>query len=216
VIVVALAFVVPVILVGLNVGLLASEPYLRLEYARPGFPEAPGFGAAERLDAASRSTAFIVSSAGPDILAELEYRGAPLYTEGEIAHLVDVQRLVRALLQAAVLGTVLIGLCAIVARHAGQRGFLRRVLAAGGWVTMVLVLLVAVGVGFAWRTVFTGFHEVLFPPGTWEFPADSGLIRLFPEVFWRDAATAAASLTLLEALALVWLGRRNLIAGDRR
>jgi uncharacterized membrane protein len=48
---------------------------------------------------------------------------------------------------------------------------------------------------------------VLFPPGTWEFPEDSGLIRLFPEVFWQHAAIAIVTLTVAEALLLAWLGR---------
>ena len=40
---------VPVILVALNVRLLASEPFLRWEYGRSGFPSAPGLTDAERL-----------------------------------------------------------------------------------------------------------------------------------------------------------------------
>jgi len=32
---------------------------------------------------------------------------------------------------------------------------------------------------------FVRFHEVLFPQGNWSFPANSILIQIFPESFWK-------------------------------
>lgn len=32
---------------------------------------------------------------------------------------------------------------------------------------------------------FDTFHRILFPQGNWSFPAESMLITLFPEIFWK-------------------------------
>ena len=65
--------------------------------------------------------------------------------------------------------------------------------------------------------LFTTFHGVFFAAGTWTFPSDSLLIRLFPESFWIAAAAAWAALVVLGALVLwlaaLWLDRS---AGEDR
>jgi uncharacterized membrane protein len=69
---------------------------------------------------------------------------------------------------------------------------------------------VAVGllIGIAWSWLFTTFHEVLFPAGTWQFASDSGLIRLFPGRFWYDTALALAGAVGAEGLLVALLARR--------
>ncbi|MFH1071957.1 MAG: DUF1461 domain-containing protein [Nanoarchaeota archaeon] len=58
-----------------------------------------------------------------------------------------------------------------------------------GLVSLAIILLLflfeLVG-GFG--LLFTGFHSLFFPQGNWQFPADSLLITLFPEQFFRDIA----------------------------
>lgn len=198
----------PLVLSGLNVRLLASTSYLRLAYARPGFPAAPGFDTAERLALSARSTAFIVSDEPAASLAALQHDGAPLYTALEVAHLVDVQQLVRSLGAMAVLGGIALVAVGWLRRRSGDRSWVGRAATSGGWACVALSALAAAGVGLAWSSFFTGFHETLFQPGTWQFPVDSTLIQLYPEVFWRDAATALVGLTVLEGVTLVLLGRR--------
>lgn len=104
------AAAVPVTLVTVNVRLLASAAYLRWEYGRAHFPAAPGFTADERLAVAVPSTVFILGDTPPAALAALRRGDAPLYTESEIAHLVDVQRRVRILLAAGAFGAVAVGI----------------------------------------------------------------------------------------------------------
>lgn len=198
---------VPVVLVAVNVRLLASEAFLRWEYARPGFPAAEGFTGAERLAVAVPSTRFILNADDPATLAALRHGGRPLYTPGEIAHLVDVRRVVAGLTWLAILGLVAVGALAFGAGRGRRWGDLALPLARGGWLAIGLVAGVGLGVGVAWPWFFTTFHEVFFAPGTWEFPVDSGLIRLFPGRFWYDTAVILAGLTAAEAAGVIAAAR---------
>jgi hypothetical protein len=204
----AVTLAVPIVLVALDVWLLASVPYLRWAYGRPHLAPPPGFTAAERLAVAEPSTLFIVRPMAPEALAALEHRGAPLYTEGEIAHLVDVKRLVGRLTGLALAGLAVIGLAAAAAARGGEVPTLARAVERGGWLAVGLIAAAAAAIGLAWPLFFTGFHELLFPPGTWQFAPDSALIRLFPERFWLDSAVVLAGLVALEGAAVALLARR--------
>lgn len=204
-----LLLTVPLAAVALNVHLLASEPFLRVVYALPGFPAAPGFTDAERLALAVPSTAFIVRPGPPDGLAALRHRGEALYTAQEIEHLVDVRRVVARFTALGLMAVVVLAAAGLAAwRRRGRRATVGRALARGGWLLVGLVACVGLGIALAWPWLFTGFHQVFFPPGTWQFPLQSGLIRLFPDPFWYSTALALAGLCAAEGLAVAWLGRR--------
>lgn len=202
---------VPVILMAVNVRLLATETFVRWEYARPGFPAAPGFTDAERLAVAVPSTLFIVRTVDPAELAVLTDDGRPLYTAGEIEHLVDVRRAVTALTWLALAGLAVIGLAVVLAAsggaaRSGRWRDLGTALMLGGGLTIGLVVAIGLGMAVAWPIIFTGFHMLFFDPGTWQFPVDSGLIRLFPNQFWYDSAVWLAGLAALEALVVIAAG----------
>jgi hypothetical protein len=198
---------VPIAAIALNIHLLASDGFLRFEYGRPGFPPAPGFADEQRLALALPGTLFIVNDAPPESLAALHDGGQPLYAADEIAHLVDVRRVVTRLTWLGWLAAlVLVG--ALVAAARGERRPMGRALARGGWLTLGLVLLTGLGVALAWSWLFTTFHELFFPAGTWQFAEESGLIRLFPGQFWYDTALALAGLSALEGLLAAGVGRR--------
>jgi integral membrane protein (TIGR01906 family) len=198
---------VPVVLIALNVRALASERFLRWEYGRPAFPSATGFSDAERMALAVPSTRFILADTAPDALLALRHAGAPLYTSEEIDHLVDVRVLVHRLSRLALAGLVWIVAAGLAAWRVG--GWRRRwagALGRGGALTVAFVLLAGAAVAVAWPLIFTGFHELLFPVGTWQFPIDSGLIRLFPERFWYDSAVAFGVLMVVEGVVLTAVG----------
>lgn len=197
---------VPVVLIAVNVRLLASEAFLRFEYGRPHFPAAPGFSDKARLALAVPSTLYIVGAGTDDDLAALTHDGRPLYTAGEVQHLVDVRRRVVVLSWLALAaGAGIVGAVLLAWRRRSRA--LARAIDRGGWLTLALVAATGTAIGAVWPWFFTTFHEVLFPPGTWQFPEDSGLIRLFPGVFWYDSAIVLAGLTAAEAVALVVVGR---------
>lgn len=71
-----------------------------------------------------------------------------------------------------------------------------------------IVLIAAIGLlGLTdFDTLFARFHGLFFAAGTWTFPSDSLLIRLFPEQFWITAAAAWAGLVVVIATLYALLG----------
>jgi integral membrane protein (TIGR01906 family) len=203
---VAIALAVPLVGLSASIRLLATGPYLRWEYARAGFGPAPGLSVSQREVLAVPSARFIVGGTSIETLAGLTLDGAPLYTEGEIAHLVDVKRRVCLVTALALLGVALCVVAAVLWRSGRYRAW-PRALEAGGWLGLAIVALVGASVLVAWQWFFVSFHRLLFPPGTWQFDADSGLIRLFPERFWLDTAVAVLVLGVIGSALAVAAGR---------
>ena len=56
------------------------------------------------------------------------------------------------------------------------------------WMCLVLPVLVGFIVLVAFGPLFHLFHEILFPQGNWQFPSDSLLIQVFPQLFWVVSA----------------------------
>jgi len=210
---VLVALAVPVMAITLNVHLLASGAFLRWEFGRPGFPAVPGIADVERLALAVPSTLFIVRPMPAADLAALRHDGQPLYTAAEIGHLEDVRRVVARVTTLGLLGGLLVVAALALAWRRGRWAEVGRSLRWGGWLTVGLVVAVGLGMALAWPLLFTGFHRVFFPAGTWQFDYDSGLIRLFPDQFWYDTALALAALSAAEGLLAVlvgrWLARRE-------
>jgi integral membrane protein (TIGR01906 family) len=120
----------------------------------------------------------------------------------EISHLRDVRRvfgLAAGLTLAAALGLAL----AVVL---GARSARSRIFSAAATIALVAVFakaLAAVALGAtAFEPLFAAFHGVFFAPGTWEFPAGSALIRLFPEPFWMLAGVSWAAMAVVLAAAV--------------
>jgi uncharacterized membrane protein len=77
----------------------------------------------------------------------------------------------------------------------------------GGAGALAIVALLAFLSLFDFSAFWTAFHHVLFPQGNWQFPAESALIRLFPQAFFEkfaiDVLLATASYGVV-AIALGW------------
>ena len=125
--------------------------------------------------------------------------GRTLFDQAELDHLADVRRIIERLFALGI--AALAGLAlALAADAATGRRRTRAALVHGGQVAVGLTVLVGVLVAVAWNGLFTAFHMLLFPPGTWQFPSDSRLIQLFPDWFWQSAAAVLAGLLLVEGL----------------
>lgn len=197
VILATLAF--PICALTLAIQLLAGTDYVRWTMARSGYPASPGFSREERLHAAVPSTRFILGAESPETLAALDLRGAPLYQAAEIAHLVDVRRVIgRIRLTGLFLAAA--ALILLARRPRALRLGLARALYAGGTVLLGFLLVLGLGILVNWEAAFTGMHRLLFAEGTWQFAADAALIRLFPDRFWYDTALALVGLLALQGL----------------
>lgn len=135
-----------------------------------------------------------------------EWRGAPAFDAAAVSHLIDVRSVISGARMAtgvsALLLAVYVGWC--VARR--RLGALWAGLgSAAALLGLVVVLAVVVAfTDFEW--LFTAFHGIFFANGTWTFPADSLLIRLFPERFWAVSGAAWAALVVAGGAGLLVAG----------
>jgi integral membrane protein (TIGR01906 family) len=171
-----------------------------------GVPSDAGLQRDEAVSLAEDVRFFVTSERAPELPSV--HDGQEAFDEDAVEHLIDVRevlagvRMLTGLMSAALAAWVAWSL------SRRRRGALARGIEAGGWaVAGVAVggLLLAL-LGF--DSLFDAFHQVFFEPGSWLFPADSLLIRLFPEQFWMVAGVSWATLCLLGAVVLVYVGRR--------
>ncbi|QCU78640.1 TIGR01906 family membrane protein [Citricoccus sp. SGAir0253] len=209
---VLLALFFPVVVLVAAVRLVASPVFLWLEYQRPGFPADPyGFTTEDRLTYGSAGMDYLFNAAPARYLAELRNGGAPLFTDGEVAHMADV-KLVMLVTMAVGLVLAVACLAFMVALSRTAKGGIRRALFAGSaWMLVALVAL-AVLAALGWEQFFAAFHGLFFAEGTWTFRASDALIRLYPGQFWMDAGIAVAAVVLVTLVAVLigtWPTRRR-------
>lgn len=121
----------------------------------------------------------------------------------ELEHLRDVKK---------IMDEVTIGLVVLALVVAGLARYLYsyNLLGEGFFISGffgIVVLLVGIGwlvLSFDW--VFDVFHRSLFTSGSWMFPAQSVLIRRFPEVFFASAAKSILMLTSFMQLVFMMIG----------
>ncbi|MEP7361381.1 MAG: DUF1461 domain-containing protein [Chloroflexota bacterium] len=130
----------------------------------------------------------------------------PVYTNAEAAHLRDARTVLWLGIFLAVVSVVLIG-AALVHRPKDARRW--RAVARGGAGLAVGAVIIGVIGYFAFDALFVLFHEVFFPGGNWEFPADSNMIRLYPFAFWQLTAAALGVLCVIGGGAVWYVARRR-------
>ncbi len=203
----------PILLVLLAVRLVMTPLFLQVEYQRSGFPEDYyGFSTEDRLHYGPVAIEYLLSSADISLLSDLSFSGGgTLYNIRELGHMRDVKIVTQAAFAFGLFGAVLFVLCTLYL-YRTQRARLLAAVARGAWLTIGLIVAIVIGAVVAWDTFFTGFHNLFFTSGTWQFAYSDTLIRLFPEQFWFDAAIVIGAITFagsLIPLLLIWLISRN-------
>jgi hypothetical protein len=124
------------------------------------------------------------------------YAGAPAFDAAAVSHLMDVRAVLTGAREAtgvaALLLATYIGYCVMRGRIDRLRAGMRAAAVLCG----VAVLLAVVAAFTDFSSFFAAFHGLFFKSGTWTFPADSLLIRLFPERFWELSGAAWGALVL--------------------
>ena len=202
------------------------QPWLVwLVYHAPGFPaDEHGLTTAERMHYARLVLGYLRGDAEMPELGGLRFPpgvtappGSCAATPGcgsvfnprEISHLEDVRSALRAATavwwaSAAVLTATL----AMALRRATTITLFQLALARGCWLTLAIIAVILAASLVSFLPLFDAFHAVLFASGTWVFPFEDTLIRLFPERFWRDAFLIHGLLSALLALAVRAAGLR--------
>ncbi len=203
-----IALAVPLVTLALSVRLIATTGFLWMAYHRPGFPtDSFGFDTAERMRLGSYGLEYILNFAPRTYLSELtNSEGQKWFLAKEVEHMTDVKHVMIA---AMILATVWAVLAMLSSRSLKERapGAIRKSIFAGSWLTLALMIALAVLGALGWESFFTRFHELFFPQGNWMFRASDTLIRLYPPQFWVDAGIAVAALAVLLTIltmALSW------------
>lgn len=191
---------------GLGLALLPLEtpPFTAALSERFSRTEEAGLTAEQTARLAEQVRAFVVAGRGalPAI-----YAGAPAFDASAVSHLRDV----REVIAGAHVATAVIGLLAsvvgVVAWRSGRRRLVGAALIRGGAILGTAVVVIAVLAVTSFDAFFSAFHGVFFAAGTWTFPYDSLLIRLFPEGFWATAGAIWGVVALIVATAFALVGR---------
>lgn len=199
-----LVLVLPLALLAAAVRAVATPLFLWAEYHRPGFPaDSYGFSTDERTVFGSYGLDYVMNWAPPGFLGGLrDVDGAQLFLGSEVAHMTDVKIVLQSAL-AVVAVLALLGIVSCLYLRAKAPGAASGALFFGSWLTVALLVALAVAAVLGWQQFFALFHSLFFADGSWTFRASDTLIRLYPTQFWVDAAIAVAGLALLGALAVM-------------
>jgi integral membrane protein (TIGR01906 family) len=199
-----LVLVLPLALLAAAVRVVATPLFLWAEYHRPGFPaDSYGFSTEERMVFGSYGLDYVMNWAPSGFLGGLQGTdGAQLFLGSEVAHMTDVKIVLQSAL-AVVAVLALLGIVSCLYLRAKAPGAASGALFFGSWLTVALLVALAVAAVLGWQQFFTLFHSLFFADGSWTFRASDTLIRLYPTQFWMDAAITVAGLALLGALAVM-------------
>ena len=137
-------------------------------------------------------------------------RRAPVFSEREVVHMIDVKRLMARTWDA---GWAAFGLIVALAagafwcgRRAGLAWLLRAAAAAGGLIVALVVALAVVAmVGF--DEAFRQFHLLFFTNDLWQLTSADALIQLFPQRFFFDTTLLIGGAIVIPAALIGVLGR---------
>jgi integral membrane protein (TIGR01906 family) len=186
-----------VLVVGISLYPLTHATFTRLLVQRYANQQQIGLPESSVKSVAEQVRRFIDDAESPPLPATVD--GRPGFDAAAVSHLVDVRSVI------AGARTVTGILAAIVAVWLATVIALRRfdyippALFFGAAMCVGIVVLGAVAGLLNFDALFTWFHGLFFAAGTWEFPADSLLIEVFPEPFWSTAAAVWAGLVLIGA-----------------
>lgn len=197
------------IALGLSVSILLMPWFTYLMVPASGATKLTGLSTTRVREVAEEVRYFISHRDAPTLPTVID--GAPGFDESSVSHLEDVRDVVIGARWVTLIATLILGIAAAEALSRGELLGVSGGLRTAGWSTVGVVFLGALAGTVDFDTFFTAFHGVFFEAGTWSFPADALLIRVFPLPFWSAAALAWAVLSLLIAAMLLaggFLGRR--------
>lgn len=210
-----IVLLLPILVIGGSVNLLATDQYLALEYAKASFPADPfGFTQQQRFELASSNIHYVRAHLPHDALTRQTLNGNPIYNSREISHMADVRGVLQSVMRIWWFVVGLLILMGSTLWQTKERHVLVAAIRSGGLLTSGMILSIAGLAIFAWQFWFELFHLFFFNPGSWLFSYSDTLIRLFPVEFWFDATLTFSLLSLSGAVLLTWLGwqgRRALV-----
>ena len=208
--VVAVAVLVPPILVINGIRVLANDWYVRFEYGRLP-PDAYGFTRTERTELGLKGLHSILprSDAGIRLLRGARLPdGRPAFRDKELRHMADVRRLMGILYPGHLAALAAISAFALALRLTRSTpAIVARGLQYGAAATLAIAVFTALAVAVDADAFLTGFHAIFFEGDSWRFRDDDTLRRLYPDRFWSETATLLGLGAAAQAVAILVLGR---------
>jgi len=206
---------IPILLVIGSVRVVMTRTWLFWEYTRPGLTvDSYGFNVKDRLTYGPYGIDYLIEQKPIKYLADVRLPAAKClfvttdatdcaaFTEDELGHMADVQRVTSTAFTVGLLVLVIGSVSAFMLWHYARRRFYTA-LRDGGVLTLGLIVTIVLLASVAWDAFFDQFHALFFTAGTWQFDFSQTLIRLYPEQFWFDAVLSVGVLVIAGALALI-------------
>ncbi len=132
--------------------------------------------------------------------------GTPVLKEREQTHMADVRTVFRGLWILALVSLVVL---VAAARRRDRARTWRAVRGGALGLTVGTLVLGVVGL-VAFDQLFSVFHEIFFPAGSYLFdPATDRLVQLFPFAFWDETAMAVGAVIIAIALIVAFVAGRR-------
>ena len=201
--VVAVAIVVPPVLIVNALRVLATGTYTRWELDRLE-PDRYGLTEAQRESLAVLGLESIRPGSQGIVLLERATLpdGSPAFDERELSHMGDVRRVFGGALRAQLVALIAIAVLALALARTRMRAVVPRGLLIGALATLAIAILLVPLILLGFDSFFTRFHEMFFKGDSWRFSDTDTLIRVYPERFWVDVSQLAALLTVTQAVVL--------------
>lgn len=206
--VVAIAIVVPPLLIVGSLRALATERFTTWEIGRL---EPDRYGLTEDQREALAVLGLTSIRPGTEGVALLEDAtlpdGSPAFEERELSHMRDVRSVFGGALRFQLLAAIGLVVLALGLARTRLRAVVPRGLLYGALATLGIAVLLVPLILLGFDRFFTRFHEMLFEGDSWRFSDTDTLIRVYPERFWVDVSQLAAALTVAQAVvlgALAW------------
>jgi integral membrane protein (TIGR01906 family) len=168
-----------------------------------------GYSAADLRVATDAIVANLVFGGDFDVAVN----GGSVLNERERAHMSDVRTVFRGLWVLAAASAVILLVAALRADRAGVWPAVRH-----GALGLTVGVVIAGLVGLvAFDQLFTLFHRIFFPAGSYLFdPTTDRLVQLFPFRFWDESAMVAGVLIIAVALGVAFFAGRRARSVVRR
>lgn len=126
-----------------------------------------------------------------------------------ISHLVDVNKVIQPLLLPLLCCYALTAACFFVLVRYYGRKVTAAPLCIGGGITLAIFVLLSLWATINFNSLFAWMHSLFFAAGTWQFSADSLLIRMYPINFWVGMAIIWFATSCLLSAASMLLGKHS-------
>ena len=137
-----------------------------------------------------------------DYLSQKTSFSSPITTV-EISHLDDV-RSVMIFLDTLLYFSLLIVIL-IITYYRQDKEHISKLFQFGGITTLCFFVIMVLGILLNFEQTFTLFHQIFFPQGNWQFPADSFLIQTFSIDFFQSLGLKIVITALVFSLLSIFL-----------